>query len=155
MADTRTPAVDLDANPEQFGQTTARTIFTDRIGEAKILLEPKMWVTVKLRLETAGPVAIGINNANIIPVLNGLGSLLGADEITIVLKKGDRLFYGCNAINRVRMVTEPVPWQQQIFMRIGDVIRALSGSTPSTPTAPPAPLKPSTRKIGNVRGRRW
>jgi len=126
------------ASTEGFGKTTTRTWFTTApFGSTAVMAQPSTWVKIKLRLETAGPVAVGTNTKNIVPVLSGAGGLLGADEVSLVLKKGDILYIAANATNRVRMVTEPIPWQQQILLRLGDIVGSILG--PKAP--PPAPPK--------------
>ena len=137
---------------DKFGQTTARTIFMNPpFGVVTTLLQPATWVRVKLRLETAGPVAVGTNNKGIIPVLAGGGALLGTDDLVFILKKGDYLYAAANATNRVRMGTEPIPWKEQILLRLGDVVESVLGLKPT-----PAPTPPKKGPMfGNINGKKW
>jgi hypothetical protein len=152
MAATKVDVASLDSNMQKYGQTTSRTIFTVApFGRAAVLLQPNTWTKVKLRLETAGPVAVGTNIKNIIPVLSGIGALLGEADLELVLKKGDILYIASNATNRVRMVTEPIPWKEQILLRVGAVVDAILGGSP-------APAPTTTKKgpsFGNVFGKKW
>ena len=88
--------------------TEISTYFT-QIGESRLLFSANFWCTVKLTLETAGPVAAGTRE-DVVPVLSGKGVLLDTSlEQEWVLAKGDRIFIAAESINRVKFVVEPKP----------------------------------------------
>lgn len=74
----------------------------------------RLWVRIRLTLETAGPVAYGLKS-NLIPVLSGKGVLLETDEpMEIELSKGDVLYIAANAVSRVKVEITAIPWLEQI-----------------------------------------
>jgi hypothetical protein len=88
--------------------TEIYTYFT-QIGESRLLYSANFWCTIKLTLETAGPVAAGTRE-NLVPVLSGKGVLLTTDEDEEwVLAKGDRIFITAESVNRVKVIIEPLP----------------------------------------------
>ena len=88
--------------------TEISTYFT-QIGESRLLFSANFWCTVKLTLETAGPVAAGTRE-DVVPVLSGKGVLLATGvEEEWVLAKGDRVFIAAESINRVKYIVEPNP----------------------------------------------
>jgi hypothetical protein len=88
--------------------TEISTYFT-QIGTSRLLFSANFWCTVKLTLETAGPVAAGTRE-DVFPILSGKGVLLDTGlEEEWVLAKGDRIFIGAESINRVKFVVEPNP----------------------------------------------
>jgi len=128
-------------------QTQFQTYLTNRLG-TQLLYSAEDWMRVTMRLETAGPVAIGTKQ-DIAPALSGLGRLLPTgDDITFVLPRGDRLFIVASATNRVAWQLEPIPWLQQILMAMdqgfGATIRALFRL--NAPSAAPRPPKPSEER---------
>lgn len=112
-----------------------RTLFTD-IGGTHLFITAESWIQVKLRLETAGPVAIG-TRAEIQPVLGGQGALLGDEEMEIVLHKGDKLYYAAQAVNRVRVLIEPAP-QVEADDEMVSAAPVAPPKPPRQPTTPPA-----------------
>jgi len=142
----------------QLGQTRANTVFTvgQPFGQGHILFTAEKWFRVKLRLETAGPVTVGFTSA-INAVGAGAGASLGDDEVEIVVKKGDTLYYVANAVNRVRVILEPIPWAEQIYMRFTTLLKGMSSAAAPTPSAPRPQPKTRGRKpvFGNIQGRRW
>lgn len=149
---------DEQATTNELGQTRANTIFTSGqpFGRGHVLYTAQKWFRVKLRLETAGPVTIGFAS-DITAVGAGSGASLGADEVEVIVKKGDTLYYAANAINRVRMVVEPVPWAEQMWSRVGSILQMLGAPQSPSPSKPKksAPRSPKRVNFGNVQGRRW
>lgn len=101
---------------ERDAHTDTYTLFT-QIGGNRLLYSAEEWVVVRLRLETAGPVAVSTRE-QVAPVLGGQGVLLNADDLEFTLPKGDRLFYTAAAVNRVRVIIEPVPWLERILRTV-------------------------------------
>lgn len=118
-----------------------------------IIEDASSWLRVKLRLETAGPVAVG-TNPDLGVVLGGHGALLGADEMEVVLKKNDDLYYVSNATNRVRVIIEAIPWQEQILITLSDTVKTLLSLRKDPKKPPPTGRKPGPN-FGNIGGRRW
>lgn len=96
--------------------TDTYTLFT-QIGGNRLLYSAEEWVVIRLRLETAGPVAVSTRE-QVAPVLGGQGILLSPEEVEFTLPKGDRLFYTAAAVNRVRVIIEPVPWLERILRTV-------------------------------------
>lgn len=87
----------------------------------------RLWARVVLTLETAGPVAVG-DQSSIVPVLSGRGQLLATGEPTpFVIAKGTKLFIAATAVNRVKVVIEPVPWLEQITGLLGSFVDRVVG----------------------------
>jgi hypothetical protein len=107
------PGQDPRGRVEHIHNTDTFTLFT-KIGGNHLVYSAEGWVRVVLRLETAGPVAVSTRQ-DVPPVLSGKGILLGVDDITLVLSKGQRLFYSAEAVNRVRFVVEPIPWGESLL----------------------------------------
>jgi hypothetical protein len=125
----------------QFARTEIYTYFT-QIGESRLLYSADRWVTVRLTLETAGPVDIG-TMANIEPVLSGRGrSLVTGVEYETRLAKGTRLYITSQSINRVLVTIEPIPWLAQIsdeIVAVGQgIIAAINGLKRKAASAPTA-----------------
>ncbi len=94
-------------------KTRMYTYFTSAT-ETKLLYSAEGWVKARLILETAGPVAVGMDQ-NITPVLSGKGILLPINvEVEFYLSKGDRIFIAAEAINRVRFIIEPTPYSNAL-----------------------------------------
>ena len=103
--------------------TDIYTLITE-IGGTNLLYSSESWVTVRLILETAGPVAVSTRQ-ELTPTLSGRGILLITDEpITFTLPRGDRLYYTADSVNRVRIIIEPVPWLGQISLGVQSILRA-------------------------------
>jgi hypothetical protein len=135
-----------------MSQTNISTYFTTQIGTTQLLYNAdKEWVTLILRLETAGPVVIG-EKQNLVPVLAGKGRLLPTDDdVEFILPKGQRLYIAASAVNRVAFTVEPLPLLQQILYVLehgfGGVIDALFGRKPkpldvAEPTVVKTPASP-------------
>lgn len=108
--------------------TDIKTIFT-QIGGSQEFYQAHTWVKIKLRLETAGPVSVS-TRSEIEPVLGGAGGLLNDVDMEFILSKGDRLYYTAQAVNRFRMISQPMPVIETV------VVPALEENSP-----PPAPLQ--------------
>lgn len=110
--------------------TDASTYFTKASGESELLVKAdRLWATVTLTLESAGPVAVGFKSS-ITPVLSGKGILLQTNEPRkFVIAKGATggagLYIASTSVNRVSVVVEPLPWMEQITASIGGVIAAI------------------------------
>jgi hypothetical protein len=89
-------------------RTEAYTYFTVPDGVTHEVYSFTYWCTVKLFLETAGPVAVGLRQ-DIAPVLSGRGVLLpsGGPEVDLEMQNGDRLYVVAGAVNRVRLIIVP------------------------------------------------
>lgn len=89
-------------------RTQTSTLITQPTGKTENLFSANFWCRVKVYLETAGPVAVGLGE-NLSPVLSGKGILLpsGGPELEFELQKGDRLYYIATAINRVKVIVVP------------------------------------------------
>ncbi|MBT8453016.1 MAG: hypothetical protein KJO40_13690 [Deltaproteobacteria bacterium] len=141
----------------QFASTQLYTYFT-QIGGTRLIYSADRWVTVRLTLETAGPVDVG-TAANIEPVLSGRGrSLVTGVEFTTKLAKGTRLYITSQSINRVLVTIEPIPWLQQIsdeIVGVGQgIIAAINAlrrpAMPSSSAGTPAdeiPCPPPQRRF--------
>lgn len=135
-------------------QTEAYTYFTVADGVTKEVYSFTYWCTVKLFLETAGPVSVGLRQ-DIAPVLSGRGVLLpsGGPEVEFQMQIGDRLYVVAESVNRVRLIIVPEFLQEAteiidkttistvpgIVSGIKDALRALkTGVMPTQrPTEPP------------------
>lgn len=138
----------------QRWRADASTLFTTTIGESVNFYNADQWVKLKLELETAGNVSIGIGRSDILPVLSGKGRLLStAKEWEIFLPKGTRCYYAATSANRIGMTIEPIPWMEQLSMEIQRVaqatissaqtlMQALTGQKPAQPM--PAPSLPAS-----------
>lgn len=97
----------------QTYRTDIYTYFTE-VGGSRLLYSAENWVRIKLKLKTAGPVAIG-TSAEITPVLSGHGILLDTNvDYEAYLAKGTRVFIASESVNRVNITIEPVPWLEQL-----------------------------------------
>jgi hypothetical protein len=85
----------------------------------------RTWARITVTLETAGPVAIG-TKANITPVLSGKGILLrtGVPK-TFDIAKGDNLYIASNAVSRLSLEIQPLPWLEQMAGSISMVADAI------------------------------
>lgn len=148
----------------QRWRTDGYELFTTTLGESKLFYSADQWVRIKLTLETAGPVAIGIGRSDILPVLSGKGRLLTTDEEwEVYIPKGTRVYYAAENVNRVATTIEPVPWMEQLSMEIrrvaanvlasaAQLVGALGGAPPAPSGPPPtlpASLQPRT-KLGQL-----
>lgn len=87
----------------------------------------RLWTDVTLTLETAGPVAVGIRS-QITPVLSGRGVLLPTGvPVTLRIAKGNRIYIAATAVNRVKVLLQPVPWLEQITSLLGSAVSRLGG----------------------------
>ena len=81
----------------------------------------RLWARVTLTLETAGPVAAGTRQ-NLLPVLGGAGIVLDTDvPITFTISKGNQLYIAANAVSRVKIQIESLPWLEQIAGTVAQV----------------------------------
>jgi len=104
------------------------TFFTDSSEQSQLLYSAENWVKITLKLETAGPVAIG-TDANIVPVLAGSGVLLDTvDPFVFSLAKGTRVYITSQTVNRVTVIIEPIPWLEQLDLDLVQSVRNLQHS---------------------------
>lgn len=142
-----------------FQKTQVSTLITEA-GKTQNFFNATFWCRAKLLLETAGPVSVGLSES-LGSALSGRGILLpsGGPEIEIELQNGDRLYYVATAINRVKLIIEPVFLQEATSILntttagivpglagvFGSVVRAITGAPklpePVQAFCPPA-LKP-------------
>ncbi len=114
-------------------QTEAYTLFT-LVGQqaggsssTPILYNAdRNWAKVTLILETAGPVAVS-TRADLFPVLSGKGELLqtGVPMVFTLGKGQSRLYYGANALNRIKVQIEPFAWMEQIVGNVEEIRQLL------------------------------
>lgn len=120
------PGVDPRPTTET-NRTDMYTLFTE-VGGTNLIYSAEQWVKITLRLETAGPVDVGMRQ-ELTPVLSGQGTSLNADDLVFTLAKGNRLYYAAAAVNRVRVVIEPIPWLESILRSVdvgfADVVKSL------------------------------
>lgn len=110
----------------QTYRTDVSTYFTEPSGESKLFYTAENWVKIKLTLETAGPVAVG-TSANVAPVLSGHGRLLDTGvEYEVHLARGSAFYIAAEAVNRVSVSIEPIPWMEQISGEITSVAQVIS-----------------------------
>lgn len=103
-------------------RTDGYELFTTTLGKSVLFYSADQWVRIKLTLETAGNVAIGIGRSDILPVLSGKGRLLTTDEEwEVYVPKGARCYYAATSVNRVATTIEPIPWMEQISSEIRQV----------------------------------
>ena len=132
---TETSQVRPDKDPRGRVRVSSRTdiytLFT-QVGGTRLLYSAEDWVRITLRLETAGPVDAGTRE-DIAPVLSGKGTSLNDEDVIFTLPKGNRLFYSAAAVNRVRVIIEPIPWLENIlrnvelgFDRVVDSLRPMN-----------------------------
>lgn len=106
----------------QAYRTDMFTYFTTPGGTEEVTAFPG-WARVKVQLESAGPVAIG-TTPELQPILGGRGILLDTDEPeTFVVAKGTRLYIAAGTVERVKITIEPIPWLEEIAVRIDMVAR--------------------------------
>lgn len=116
---------DEKGEDRQPGETAIWTTFT-QAGGTKLLYSANTWVTVRVTLTTAGPVVVG-NKQSLDPVLSGQGMLLVTDETMVFsLGSGSRLYYAADAVNRLSVVVEPVPWLRKISETLAGASKSLS-----------------------------
>lgn len=130
MADiTATPGAAIASNTPQAiidNRADFYTFFTVA-GGTKLLLSVPQWTKITLRLETAGPVAVGTRE-QLDPVASGKGRLLPTDEdVVMMLGPNTRFFYAATGLQRVAIHVEAVPWLQAIF----EALRAIHKVTGS------------------------
>jgi hypothetical protein len=123
-------------------RTEIYTLTTDVLGQSQLFLTAESWIQVKLRLETAGPVAVSTRE-EIVPALSGKGGLVNNDDMVFYLNLGDSLYYSAAAINRVRVIIEPVPEYD---------VKPVSSVEPPVPSAPAPSPAPQPKQVG--RGKR-
>lgn len=109
-------------------RTQIYTYFTKPTGQSEQLYSgDRMWARVTLTLETAGPVAVG-NMSAISPVLSGKGALLETGEPTpFDIARGTKLYIAADALNRVKVVIQPLPWMEQITAYVMSIAGRLLG----------------------------
>lgn len=105
-------------------KTEASTYIT-KVGSTDSIYDgSRLWARVTLTLETAGPVSAGTKQ-NLLPVLGGAGINLDTDiprEFTI--SKGNQLFIAADAVSRVSIQIESLPWLEQIAGTVAQVAAA-------------------------------
>lgn len=90
-------------------------------GQIQLYTATESWVQITLTLATAGPVSIG-TKAELLPVLGGAGRLLPTDvPIRFLLPRGNILYVAANAINRLSVQIEPMPFYEGLLQAVGNV----------------------------------
>lgn len=78
-------------------------------GQSTLIYSATEWAQVRLLLNSAGPVSVGID-PNLFPIGQGKGRLLSATvETVIVLAPADRLYIASDAQDNVGITIEAVP----------------------------------------------
>lgn len=117
VAEARVPSPD-----QRLGnyKTLIQTFFT-KPGVETILYQANVpWARLKILLETAGPVVIG-TGPGMAPINSGRGALLRTDEeLEFDVAAGNKIFIFSTTANRVRLIVQPLPWQEMI---LGGVVR--------------------------------
>lgn len=71
----------------------------------------RLWATVTLTLETAGPVTVGQQAG----LDAGQGIDLDTDiPVKFTIAKGTRLYVNASTVNRIKVAVEPLPWLEQV-----------------------------------------
>lgn len=97
-------------------------------GDTHELFAFQGWARMTVQLETAGPVTIG-QKPTLTPVLSGKGMLIDTDEPqSFVVAKGTRIYIAANTVDRVKVVVEPIPWLDEIAMRIDGVTAVIKAA---------------------------
>lgn len=123
------------------------TYFTRADGETHLLYDPREQITLRLELETAGPVAVGTRE-ELGPVLSGKGILLTTgDPQEFVLSLGDRMFIIAETTDRVKVVAQPVPYLPEIAVGVHKLAGTKPGDLGPPPPAAP-PVKPGAIQRG-------
>lgn len=129
-------------------RTEIYTWFTKTDGVSDLMYSAEFWVRITLRLETAGPVAVGTRE-ELGPVLSGKGILLpDEDPITFVLENGSRLFIISESLNRVQFTVEHIPWLEAILMSIQGGFKSLISTWLGRPAMPKPPASRPGRQVG-------
>lgn len=101
------------------------------------------WQLIRLRLETAGPVAIGTAQ-EITPVGSGRGTLLPTGlTVDVELPPSSRLYIAADAVNRVAIQIEHNPWLRQILeaeTRVAQNVAPTGTVAPATSTGGNQPV---------------
>lgn len=111
-------------------QTDAYTLITQVgqpiPGQLNVLYNgDRLWVRVRLVLETAGPVAVG-TRADLLPMLSGKGQLLETDkEREFTISKGTKLYYIAGSVNRIAVTIEPFAWIEAITGNVEAVLNEI------------------------------
>jgi hypothetical protein len=103
--------------------TRTSTFITEAGAAAAIVYQASTaWSKVKLRLETAGPVAVSTTQ-QFLPVTSGKGILLPPGEwVELELAQGNNLYIASTTVNRVIVVVQPISWAEQI---LGGIVRGV------------------------------
>lgn len=107
------PSPDFNSDRSKFSTYFAKAPVS---GESTPVIYPadRLWTDVTLLLETAGPVVVG-DSAQLLPVLSGKGMLLPTGvPLTFRVAKGVKLYVQATALNRIKVMVQPVPWLEQI-----------------------------------------
>jgi hypothetical protein len=127
-----TPFRARDQPEGRYNNTEIFTYFTLPDGQTHLLYTAETWMTIRMTLETAGPVAVSTRE-EITPVLSGRGRLLPVGvEYEFRVPKGNRIWIAAEAVNRVSWSVAPIPWLQTISLelrggtdRITDALRSI------------------------------
>jgi hypothetical protein len=108
-------------------RASAYTYITKVGGTHELYSGQRQWVRLTLCLETAGPVAVGMNS-KLTPINSGNNILLETEkDRTFTIAKGTKVYITSTAVSRVKVSIEPVPWLEQITGILGSMFgRALS-----------------------------
>ena len=108
-------------------RTEVYTLFTDATGVTRLIYTAETWTTLRMTLETAGPVSVGTRE-NLGNVLSGQGMLLPTGrEREWTLPPGQRFFWVAESINRVTLSVEQPAFGQDIVDKLEEVRQAEFG----------------------------
>ncbi len=124
-------------------------------GQTRRLYDAKLSVKVSMRLDTAGPVAMGTRH-DLSPLLSGKGVLLNSEDWTdFELNLGDRLFIIAETVERVQFLIQP-NWQKiinetqkQSSRSIISVLRRLGRRSAPSPAPEELPM-PDLCDVNNL-----
>ncbi len=91
-------------------------------GQSTLIYSATEWVTVRLGLQSAGPVVAG-TDPNLFPVGQGKGAILPSNrDMIMILAPSDRLYLASDALNSVTVIIEAVP-EIVLLQNVIEVIR--------------------------------
>jgi len=97
----------------------------------------KDWTRLTLRLETAGPVAVG-QVQELYPPTSGKGRLLPiGEDITITMSPSTRIYITSDTVNRVVVQIEAFPWLLQLLLGIEQIMGGVLGKAAPKPSEGP------------------
>lgn len=101
------------------------TFFTKANAISILYTADQAWVQLVLTLETAGPVEIS-SSPNFKPFLSGKAQALATNvPLLFSVPKGNKVYIGAPAVERVKVTIQPLPWLEQITGSAAAAAKAL------------------------------